>query len=631
MLPSPVSRSNRLNLVALVCILFWTSDSVHTNWAVVTSDDYGTHVTTPGEDMFGINHDGVAQILMNGNFGCTGALLEGGMHVLTAGHCLNNANVVTITVRFTLESGQIDIEAHLWQPHPDFGSISGTDVGIITLSERAPPEIPRYSPLRALGSEIDNPNVLFGYGVTGYAGTGRDTRDGAKRGGRNLYEATGDTPSINSAIVGGSEDELWLFSDFDSGLEANDGFGLHFGKADLGFGDDEVYASSGDSGAPIFVSNPFGFVIAGVVSGGTRFNGSPNSDLDDTVNATWGQFSRDARISSPRNLSFIDSFTSSVLEPQPISNVTTSLGIQAQIKAVPGQLVYFRASSDLKLWQQLKTHQATQSPERIELISSEKVGELKNVFFVSLREPTTLPDLPPPPDPPEPDLSPLPNGRLFGSDAGTDELIAISPESGSSESLGDTAFASINGLAFDVNMGTLYGVDVATNSLVAINESTGQLNLVGSTGINFPNTVGLAYDPGNDVLYATSNGIAANLYTVNRLTGIASQVGPLGVNIPGLAFDPTTESLYGVSGQTNSLYIINTSTGETNLLGELGINTSFCGLAYDAASGELYLSDPSSDSLYSINRNDGSATLIGRLRLPQVNGLAAKNQINLSP
>ena len=105
----------------------------------------------------------------------------------------------------------------------------------------------------------------------------------------------------------------------------------------------------------------------------------------------------------------------------------------------------------------------------------------------------------------------------------------------------------------------------------------------------------------------------------------------MGLNIPGLAFDPTTENLYGVSGQTNSIYTINTSTGETILLGELGINTSFCGLAYDAASGGLYLSDPSSDSLYSINRNDGSATLIGRLGFSQVNGLAAKNQINLSP
>ncbi|MEM9159083.1 MAG: hypothetical protein AAGB46_08540 [Verrucomicrobiota bacterium] len=28
-------------------------------FAVVTSDDYGTHITTPGEPMFGIDHAGV--------------------------------------------------------------------------------------------------------------------------------------------------------------------------------------------------------------------------------------------------------------------------------------------------------------------------------------------------------------------------------------------------------------------------------------------------------------------------------------------------------------------------------------------------------------------------------------------
>lgn len=631
MTQNPVPRYIRLNLFVFACLMFWADPSIQNNFAVVTSDDYGTHVTTPGEEMFGINHDGVAQILMNGNFGCTGALLEGGMHVLTAGHCVNNANVVTITVRFTLESGQIDIEAHLWQPHPDFGSISGTDVGIITLSERAPTEIPRYSPLRALGTEIDNPNVLFGYGVTGYAGTGRDTRDGAKRGGRNLYEATGNTPSINSATVGGIEDELWLFSDFDSGLEANDGFGFHFGKADLGFGDDEVYASSGDSGAPIFVANQFGYVIAGVVSGGTRFNGSPNADLDDTVNATWGQFSRDTRISAPLNLDFIDSFTSSVLEPQNIKPVMTSLGLHAQIEADPGQLIYIRASSDLRLWQQLKTRQATQSPELIELISLKEVSELKNVFFVSLREPITQPDLPPRPDPLEADLLPLPNDRLFGSDAGTDELIAISSDSGSSVSLGETALPSLNGLAFDVNSDTLYGVDVATNSLIAINASSGQLTLVGPTGINFPNTAGLAYDPVDNVLYATSNGAAANLYTIDPLTGRATSTGPLGVNIPGLAFDPTTETLYGVSGQTDSLFSIDASTGETTLIGELGINTSFCGLAYDASSGKLLLTDTNSDALYSVDPTTGSASLIGALDFPQVNGLAAKNRTSEQP
>ena len=54
---------------------------------VVTSDGNGTHIATPGVAMFGIDHDGVVEILRNGNFSCSVALLKGAFHVLTAGHC----------------------------------------------------------------------------------------------------------------------------------------------------------------------------------------------------------------------------------------------------------------------------------------------------------------------------------------------------------------------------------------------------------------------------------------------------------------------------------------------------------------------------------------------------------------
>ena len=106
--------------------------------AVVTSDGYGTHVTTPGENMFGINHDGVVQVLssVNNASGCSGVLLAGGKHVLTAGHCV--ANKKSIWVRFHLPSGVVHIEAESWAAHPDYGVIQGSDVGVITLTQRAP-------------------------------------------------------------------------------------------------------------------------------------------------------------------------------------------------------------------------------------------------------------------------------------------------------------------------------------------------------------------------------------------------------------------------------------------------------------------------------------------------------------
>ncbi|MBT3480704.1 MAG: trypsin-like serine protease, partial [Opitutales bacterium] len=89
------------SFIAVLAIVFL---SPHLLDGVVTSDGYGTHIMEPGELVNGINHDGVIQILRNGNFSCSGALLEGGRHVLTAGHCVSNQQG-SITVRFELGSG----------------------------------------------------------------------------------------------------------------------------------------------------------------------------------------------------------------------------------------------------------------------------------------------------------------------------------------------------------------------------------------------------------------------------------------------------------------------------------------------------------------------------------------------
>ncbi len=352
--------------------------------AIVTSDAYGTHIAEPNQPMFGINHDGVIQILRNGNFSCSGALLEGGRHVLTAGHCVSNPNGA-ITVRFELESGFLDIEAESWEAHPQFSIVPGSDVGIITLAERAPTSIPRYQPLGDTGSEIDVPNFIFGYGVVGHALTGKDVRDGRKRGGMNRYEATGSINAISSATVGGLMTDRWLFSDFDSGLAENDGFGFHFGKPDLGFGDDEVYASNGDSGAPIFVASPLGFAIAGVVSGGARYPGSPNSDLDTLVNATWGQFSRDTRISAPENYRFIVERTAQALERIPIGIRRESGSLYLNIGGENTEPVYVKSSSDLTNWHDFAIFNSGEAPAELE-IDELSDAVTPRLFFVAFTE-----------------------------------------------------------------------------------------------------------------------------------------------------------------------------------------------------------------------------------------------------
>lgn len=362
--------------------------------AIVTSDDYGTHITTPGIPEQGVDHDGVGQIRSNGSFSCTGSLLEGGMHVLTAGHCVVAENINSIVVRFETESGIVDIAASSWTAHPDYPETFGTDLGIITLAERAPVDIPRYRPLLNAGDEIDVPNLIFGYGRTGFAGTGKDVRDGNKRWGRNKYEATGATGRVNQATVGGSDEHRVLFSDFDNGKAENDAFGFHFGKVDLGFGEDEVYASNGDSGGPILIDNGFGHVIAATVSSGRRYQGNPNADIDEQVNATWGQFSLDTRVAHPNNLAFIQSHTKKALEPITLRMTPSESGPVAKLSEWVDSPIYLRVSHDLDRWQNSPALSLAHGEVQIPLADVIDFDSHATWFIEAQREPTTPPILP---------------------------------------------------------------------------------------------------------------------------------------------------------------------------------------------------------------------------------------------
>ena len=104
----------------------------------------------------------------------------------------------------------------------------------------------------------------------------------------------------------------------------------------------------------------------------------------------------------------------------------------------------------------------------------------------------------------------------------------------------------------------------------------------------------------------TSPPPVSNLYAINPATGAATVIGAIGHSITGMAVDPTSGTLFGVTagvelaGTERRLLTINTSTGAATVVGSLGTN-EIEDIAFDAA-GRLYGWNTSADALAEILR-----------------------------
>ncbi len=266
----------------------------------VTSDGSGTHTTSPGVSVFGLNHDGVCDIIVTipgvGSFRGTGTLLPGGNAILTAAHVITNAGSfvpgTTATVTFKLSSGNTTIGVDTFTVHPSYNGnyTEGYDLAVLELVSTAPASVPRYDIYRGT-TDVGNPGpqIKVGFGMSGHGATGATLASGTKRAGLNEYEMDG--RATLSALGGGSNPfggslpaaGATSAYDFDSGLAANDVFAYSpFNlPANLGFGADEVGAAPGDSGGPTFqeandtrLTLPAGPVNLGSFIVGTPGNGS---------------------------------------------------------------------------------------------------------------------------------------------------------------------------------------------------------------------------------------------------------------------------------------------------------------------------------------------------------------------
>jgi hypothetical protein len=155
-----------------------------------------------------------------------------------------------------------------------------------------------------------------------------------------------------------------------------------------------------------------------------------------------------------------------------------------------------------------------------------------------------------------------------------------------------------------------------TSDLYTVDHTTAAVTSVGASGYAI---TGLAIDPTSSILYGvTSPGSGASpksLITINTSTGAGTLVGGLGGKvIPDIAFDSTGQ-MYGWDNTGGALATINKTTGAVADLGASGIGGGKVGLGIAINSTDVcYLfAKGSTANYYTMNLSTGAATLVGSL------------------
>jgi subtilisin-like proprotein convertase family protein len=184
----------------------------------------------------------------------------------------------------------------------------------------------------------------------------------------------------------------------------------------------------------------------------------------------------------------------------------------------------------------------------------------------------------------------------------------------------------------------LYAINITTNNLVTLNTTTGVETVIGPmvppTGQTWG---GLRWDPSTSTLYAMSNvSGGGTLHTVNPATGAITVVAPFtGVTLLiDIAISPAGQ-MYGIDISDDGLYSINKATGVATLIGPTGINANFAqGMDFDDSTNTLYWPayiGAGVNSLATVNTTTGAATVIGSFTNREVDAFAVATSAGGGP
>lgn len=141
-------------------------------------------------------------------------------------------------------------------------------------------------------------------------------------------------------------------------------------------------------------------------------------------------------------------------------------------------------------------------------------------------------------------------------------------------------------------------------------------------GLAWDGTVGTWFDPTDltDLYCAMGGNTASSLYRLATENYYPTEIGPTGLALTGLAFDPTDGTLFAVTSNNSpsstgrKLYTIDPTTGTATLKGSLGVSSGqpITDISFKA-DGTLYgfQGGGGARAIYTINKTTGAATLVG--------------------
>jgi hypothetical protein len=207
-------------------------------------------------------------------------------------------------------------------------------------------------------------------------------------------------------------------------------------------------------------------------------------------------------------------------------------------------------------------------------------------------------------------------GLYFSEDWDPNGLYLLNTTTGAATHVGISGVSSATvGLAPSASPALLYGSDPWY--LLHINaDGSGFVNVGGGVG-----TEGLAYDPTTGTLYGAINGA---FFTVNPANGAkVTDLAAPGHDVEGLAWAGNViYGLAGYAGTRGQLLKYDIANNFWSDLGNVGVPMNECGLAYDPQAQLLYAKGLQDSLLYSINPATVIATVIGDTGIVGGGGLA---------